>query len=73
MAEGADLWVDSPPDFSIDEGIARIRISSGDTNISIRCTPHNLLAGSFRAMRAYVEWDETRQEPVAINGDGGAH
>jgi hypothetical protein len=66
MAQGADLWVDSPPEFSIVDGIARIRVTSGATEIIIRCTPHTLLAGSSKAMRAYVEWDEAREEPLAL-------
>ncbi|MDB5584280.1 MAG: hypothetical protein JWR80_9456 [Bradyrhizobium sp.] len=69
MATGADLWVDKVPEFSIDDGIARIRVVSGGTEIIIRCTPHTLLAGSSKAMRAYVEWDEAREDAVPLNGD----
>lgn len=68
MATGADLWVDNPPEFTIDDGIARIRVVSGGTEIIIRCTPHTLLAGSSKAMRAYVKWDEAREDAVPLKG-----
>jgi hypothetical protein len=63
-----DLFIDKPPEFSIKDGIGHIRVVSGTTEINIRCTPHVLLAGSSAAMRAYVEWDEGRQDPVALEG-----
>ncbi len=69
MADGADLWVDKVPEFSIVEGIARVRVVSGGTEIIFRCTPHTLLAGSSKAMRAYVEWDESREDAVPLNED----
>lgn len=71
MASGADLWVDRVPEFSIEEGIARVRVVSGSTEIIVRCTPHTLLAGSSKAMRAYVAWDEAREEAVPLNGESG--
>lgn len=60
-----DLFIDNVPEFSIVDGIGRIRVVSGTTEIIIRCTPHVLLAGSSAAMRVYVEWDAARvDEPL---------
>ena len=71
MASGqGEIWVDEPPEFEIKDGIGRISIVSGDKQISLRCTPHVLLAGSSRAMRAYVEWDAQRTEFIPIRNEG---
>lgn len=63
-----ELFVDQPPEFRIDQnGIGHVRVFSGEQEFSFRCTPHVLLAGSSAAMRAYVEWDEGRIDPVPID------
>jgi hypothetical protein len=61
-----ELFIDKPPEFSItDDGIGHIKVISGTTEISLRCTPHVLLAGSSAAMRAYVKWDAANgEEPI---------
>jgi hypothetical protein len=64
-----ELFVSTPPAFWIDEdGIGHIQVVSGGREISFRCTPHVLLAGSSAAMRAYVEWDAAQRlsEPAPI-------
>lgn len=64
----ASIFVNDPPEFTIGkDGIARIRVTSGNGIVEFCCTPHVLLAASSRAMRAYVEWDaKERPEPIPI-------
>lgn len=63
-----ELFVTRTPEFRIDQdGIGHVSVFSGDQEFSFRCTPHVVLAASSSAMRAYVEWDERRQEPVPLD------
>lgn len=66
-----ELFVNRPPEFRIDgDGIGHVQVFSGDQEFSFRCTPHVVLAASSAAMRAYVEWDASRVEPVPLDNRG---
>jgi len=53
------------PEFEIaDDGLACIRIQSGQGIIEIYCSPHILLAASARAMQAIADWQNRQADPI---------
>lgn len=53
------------PDFEIGEdGLACIRVHASEGITEIYCSPHILLAGSAKAMRAIVEWQSRQADPI---------
>jgi len=59
-----------PADFEIpDDGIACIRVYTAEGIVEIYCSPHILLAGSAKAMRAIVDWQTRQSDPVRFRRD----